>query len=122
MTRRILSTRQVDRLLAESADAAFVLSRPLPADDGVLEAGQDVTERVRDWPPGVLRTHVKRGYVAVIRRPPGNAALAALARTNVGTRRDALRAALEAAGVNVPQGTNKAEMLLLRATALAGAA
>jgi hypothetical protein len=123
MTRRILSVRQLARVLADPAGLRFVVTRALPADGETLEPGADVTERAKAWSEGVLRTHVKRGYLAVVRDPSSakrkTSALEGLYALGTGTKKQAIKDALEAAGVSVPSGATKDELLLLRAAAIA---
>lgn len=125
MTRRILSVRQLARVLADPAGLRFIVTRAIPGDGVVLEPGQDVTERARGWAPGVLASHVKRGYIATVREPPAVAdrprAFDALCAVGAGSKKHAIRAALAAVGVALPPNASKDELLLLRAAAISAA-
>lgn len=124
MARRILSVRQLDRALADPAGLRFVVTRAIPLGDGaVLAEGADVTEGSRAWPDGVLRTHVKRGFIAAI-RTSGDArragAVASLERLDSGARKEQIRMALVACGTSVPRSATIDELRLLRAAVLHG--
>lgn len=71
VARKILKIRQVDALLAPGAAALrFSTARQIDlGPEGLIEAGNDITDRARAWPHDVLRTNVKRGDVVVVDVP-----------------------------------------------------
>jgi hypothetical protein len=100
-----------------------------------LNVGEDVTEMMKDSP--ALWTHLKRGYIQVVdsvqtkAQAKSEAVSAEIVQSDVQSEevptlkalnatasKRALRAALSEAGVEVPDGATKDDLLKLRAEAL----
>lgn len=104
--------------------ARIVVAKALAVGPGeFLEPGTDVTEQAKDWP--TLSTHLKRGYLVVVAgfagpdvaSPPASG-LAALRELNATASKDTLRSALALAGIEVPDGASRHQMLKIRSDAL----
>ena len=140
MARRSISTRRLGEIMSSIDDGArLVMVFALNAGDRILQAGEDVTDFMKSIPISALNTHVKRGYVKVVRdieklatkpTPKAEATITTIATMAPNQHVEALRAlgrrpkhdafvaALKAAGVDVPNDAGYADLIDLRRTLL----
>lgn len=142
MPRRNLSHRQMRHVLTDMSGKRIVVDRAIKIAEGeYLLPGVDVTEIAKEWP--TLVTHIKRGFLrlidadkslpnkdvlveavveSVIEQVKEEVAevdpLEVLRSLKAITSKKELRAALVAAGVDVPEDVSRETLFKLRSQAL----
>jgi hypothetical protein len=124
------------RTMSSLEGKSLIVSKAMQiAPNKYLNVGEDVTEMMKDSP--ALWTHLKRGYIQVVdsvqtkAQAKSEAVSAEIVQSDVQSEevptlkalnatasKRALRAALSEAGVEVPDGATKDDLLKLRAEAL----
>ncbi len=119
VARKILTIKQLDRVLAPGKDKLrFSWARAQYLGDDVWsEPGTDATDMARAWPDDVLRTNVKRGDIVAVLLTGDAPAPTASAPAAPPPSKKALRAELKAAGLDLPVNATLEQLLALKEAA-----